>query len=143
MNSYLIEMFGISLALTIVVELAVVSLLERKQHNVPMESVERKNMRNIFLLAILVNILTNPSAVLLCWLGRIYMPDVPHLLLQLAVETVVVAVEACIYRSFAEKPGWEIDRPVRLTVTANVCSWLLGVFFALSRFRFGEYVMRR
>lgn len=133
MRSDLIEMFGISLALTIVVELAVVSLLERKQHNVP----------NIILLAILVNILTNPPAVLLCWLGRIYMPDVSHILLQLAVETVVVAVEACIYRSFAAKPGWEIDRPVRLAVTANACSWLLGVIFALSRFRFGEYVMRR
>lgn len=131
MNSYLIEMFGISLALTIVVELAVIFLMERKRFHIPMQTVERKNMRNIIFLSILINILTNPPAVLLCWLGRIYMPGAPHLLPQLIIEIAVVAVEACIYRSFAEKPGWETDRPVRLAVTANVCSWLLGVVFAL------------
>lgn len=131
MNSYLIEMFGISLGLTIVVELAVVFLMERKRFHIPMQTVERKNMRNIIMLSILVNILTNPPAVLLCWLGRIYMPDVPHLLLQLIVEIVVVTVEACIYRGFVEKLGWETDRPVRLAVMTNVCSWLLGVVFAL------------
>lgn len=59
------------------------------------------------------------------------MPDVPHLLLQLIVEIVVVTVEACIYRGFVEKLGWETDRPVRLAVMTNVCSWLLGVVFAL------------
>lgn len=66
MNSYLIEMFGISLGLTIVVELAVVFLMERKRFHIPMQTVERKNMRNIIMLSILVNILTNPPAVLLC-----------------------------------------------------------------------------
>lgn len=131
MKSYLIEMFGISLALTIVVELAVTFLLERKQLNISVQAVDRQNMRKVILLVILVNILTNPPAVLLCWLGRIYMADVLQIPLQLAVEIVMAAVEACIYRSFAKKPRWEIDRPVRLAVMANVCSWLIGVVFSL------------
>lgn len=131
MKSYLIEMFGVSLALTVAVELAVLFLLERQRFRVPMQAVERQNMRNVTLLAILVNVLTNPPAVLLCWLGKTYMPDVPRMPLQLAVEIAVVAVEACIYRSFAKKPRWKIGSPVRLAVTANVCSWLTGVIFSL------------
>lgn len=131
MKSYLIEMFGISLALTIAAELAVVFLLGQKQLNIPGQGVDRKNMRNVILLAILVNVLTNPPAVLLCWLGRIYVPGVPQIPLQLTVEIMVVSVEACIYRSFAKKPHWKIDRPVRLAVVANVSSWLLGVIFSL------------
>lgn len=124
-------MFGISLALTIAVELAVLFLLERKQLNISVQAVDRQDMGNVILLVILVNILTNPPAVLLCWLGRMYMPDALQIPLQVAVEIVVVAVEACIYRSFAKKPRWKIDRPVRLAVTANVCSWLTGVIFSL------------
>ena len=131
MKSYLIEMFGISLGLTIVVELAVIFLLEGNQRNIPSQVADSHIMRNIALLAILVNILTNPPAVLLCWLGKMYMPDVPQIPLQLAVEIVVVAVEACTYRSFAKKPRWKIDRPFRLAVMANMCSWLMGVIFSL------------
>ncbi len=123
------EMFGISLALTIAVESAAAILLERKRFHVPAQGEQRKNMRNIILLVILVNVLTNPPAVLLCWLGRMYLPDVPRMFIQPVVEIAVVAVEACIYRSFAGKPLWRTDSPVRLAVAANVCSWLVGVIF--------------
>lgn len=150
MESYLIEMFGVSLALTIVVELAVVLLLEKIQTGKRERSegfrqpgypgrMENRNydwneMFPIFgqhfgkgiLLVVLVNVLTNPPAVLLCWLGGLYMPTIPKIAVQLVVETAVVLVEACIYRSFAQRPQWKIARPVRLAVAANVCSWLLG-----------------
>lgn len=79
------------------------------------------------LLVILVNVLTNPAAVLLSQLGKRYLWAVPGIVTELFLEALVVAVEACIYRSFAKSPGWRIDRPVRLAVTANVCSWLTGV----------------
>ena len=159
MESYLIEMFGVSLAITIFVELAIVLLLEKKQakslklnegceqyigyrqsgHSRQMEN--RNNDRNVMslifgqhcgkgvLLVVLINVLTNPPAVLLCWLGGLYMPKIPNIAVQLMVETAVVLVEACIYRSFAQRPQWKIARPVRLAVTANVCSWLLGAIF--------------
>lgn len=161
MESYLIEMFGVSLALTIVVELAVVLLLEKIQtkslklnegceqsegfrqpgytERMEHRNYDRNVMFPIFgqhcgkgvLLVVLVNVLTNPPAVLLCWLSGLYMPKIPKIAVQPVVETAVVLAEACIYRSFAQRPQWKIDRPVRLAVTANVCSWLLGAIFTL------------
>ena len=112
-------MFGVSLMITIIVELAVILSLKR----LPLHG---KSRGKGILLVVLVNVLTNPPAVWLCWLAGLYMPKVPEIAVQLTVELAVVLVEACIYRSFAHKSQWEIDRPVRLAVTANVCSWLLG-----------------
>lgn len=122
MTNYLIEMFGVSLLLTIVVELAVVFLVSR----VRFPLFGQRQGKGIALV-VLVNVLTNPPAVLLCFLGRLYMPLVSELSVQLAVEIVVVAVEACIYHSFAKEPQWQIKRPILLAVIANMCSWLLGV----------------
>lgn len=124
MGSYLIEMFTVSLALTIVVELAVAFLLKRT---------EGARQAKYVLLVILVNVLTNPPAVLLCQLGKLHMPMVPEIFIELALEMLVVTVEAWIYRSFAKSPRWKIDRPVRLAVTANVCSWLTGVILLTIR----------
>lgn len=122
MTNYLIEMFGVSLLLTIVVELTVVFLVSR----VRFPLFGQRQGKGIALV-VLVNVLTNPPAVLLCFLGRLYMPHVSELLMQLAVEIMVVAVEACIYHSFAKEPQWRINRPILLAVIANMCSWLLGV----------------
>ena len=74
----------------------------------------------------LVNVLTNPAAVLICWLGRMYLPLWLKWPLELAVETLVVAVEGYVYFSFREKPLWRIERPLLLSAWANGCSWLLG-----------------
>lgn len=122
MTNYLIEMFGVSLFLTIVVELTVVFWVSR----VRFPLFGQRQGKGIALV-VLVNVLTNPPAVLLCFLGRLYMPHISELWVQLAVEIMVVAVEACIYHSFAKEPQWQINRPILLAVIANMCSWLLGV----------------
>lgn len=101
---YLFEMFSVSLALTLVLELPVCMFFGMRAPKA-------------LLLVILVNILTNPAAVLLCWLG------VP----QLPVEIGVIFAEAGIYIWFAN----DFDRPVRhpgwMAVTANVLSWTVGM----------------
>ena len=82
------------------------------------------------LLTVLVNLLTNPPAVLVCWLGRLWMPPGLQLYLQLAVEALVVAVEGGVYGSFGRKPGWKIKRPMLFALAANGTSWLLGLWLS-------------
>lgn len=114
MTAYLIRMFGVSLALTVVIECAIAFLF-------------RVRGRKEVLLVVLVNLLTNPPAVLCNWLFGLYLPDWPKIPVQLGIETVVILTEALIYRSFAKDDGWAVGRPVLLSVTANGCSWLLGL----------------
>ncbi len=125
MRIYLTEMFAVSLVLTVVTELAVVYVLLwlPDRHLKPSR---RINARTV-LLVTLVNILTNPPAVLLCWLGRMYLPAALHFPVQIAVEAVVVVTEGYVYSCFAGKPEWGIQRPVLLSCAANGCSWLLGM----------------
>lgn len=145
MRHYLARMFGISFVITLVVEGIVAFLfwaVERVRWGMRRRGVSSGDsadggkrdktkpcgrLGNRLLLAVLVNLLTNPAAVLLCWLGRIYLPVFPAFPVQVLVEIIVVAVEARIYRSFAGKPGWEIGNPVALAVVANVCSWGIGL----------------
>lgn len=132
MRIYLTEMFAVSLLLTIVTELAVVHILLW----LPERQLKRRKSlyARTALLATLVNILTNPPAVLLCWLGRMYLSSALHFPAQIAVEAVVVAAEAYVYSCFAVKPEWGIKRPVLLSCAANGCSWLLGmIIMALRR----------
>ena len=101
---YLLKMFGISLLLTLVIELAIAltwGMRSRKQ----------------ILLVILVNVLTNPAAVLLCWLG------IP----QLPVEIAVVLTEALVYKD----PAWKISHPVLLAMVCNVISWGTGILIQM------------
>ena len=114
MVMYLIRMFGISLMLTMAIELAIALLFGMRM---------RKNM----LLVVLVNVFTNPPAVLCNWLCCLYLPDYHRAAVQLAIEAVVVTVEALIYSAFARDEQWRIRRPVLFSFTANGCSWLLGV----------------
>lgn len=132
MRIYLTEMFAVSLLLTIVIELVVMHILLwlPERH---LKRRRRLNPRTV-LLAILVNILTNPLAVLLCWLGRMYLPSALYFPAQIAVEAAVVATEAYVYSCFAVKPEWGIKRPILLSCAANGCSWLLGmIIMALRR----------
>lgn len=147
-SAYLFEMFFVSLILTILLELAVVFLCtwmcawEERKDRICRSAGQRCHAHLLpavcgkrgVLLVVLVNVLTNPPAVLLCWLARLYMPDAAGmkggLLLffcQFMVEAAVVAVEACVYRSFAREPQWGIRRPVLLSFMANLCSWLGGM----------------
>lgn len=111
---YLIRMFGVSLMLTLAAELAIAFVVGVRT---------RKNL----LLVVLVNVLTNPAAVLCNWLCRLYLPDYHRILVQLVIETVVVMVEAFVYCRFAKDESRQIKRPVLLAFAANGCSWLLGL----------------
>lgn len=117
MIAYLVEMFGVSLIFTIVIELAMVLLL----------GVSGKKE---LLLVVLVNVLTNPPAVLLNWLCRLYVTGYLKMPVQAAIEAAVTAAEAGIYCSFAKDTRFRIRRPVILAITANVCSWLFGLILS-------------
>lgn len=116
MAAYLICMFGGSLALTVAIELAVAFLLGMRTG------------RDLFLV-VLVNLLTNPPAVLCNWLCSLYLPGYRALPVQLVIEAAVVATEALIYHIFAADRRWTIRRPGRLSLVCNGCSWLLGLLF--------------
>lgn len=143
MKVYLVKMFGISLVLTIVVELIVAFVVrfwvrhigKGKRKTGGDRDFEQKqkswlvwgSKRHMALLVVLVNVLTNPAAVLLCWLGRMFLPSFLSLPTEMLVEIAVVVVEAWIYHSFMEKPGWQVGRPVLLSVVSNGCSWMMGI----------------
>lgn len=114
MINYLVRMFGISLALTMVTELAVAFFFGLRTG---------KGV----LLTVLVNVFTNPPAVLCNWLCRLYLTDYRRIPVQLVIESAVIIVEALIYYNFAKDERWQIKRPVLLSLTANGCSWLLGL----------------
>lgn len=114
MAVFLIRMFGGSLAITVAIELAVAFLLGMRTG---------KGM----LLVALVNLLTNPPAVLCNWLCMLYLTDYRRIPVQLVIEAAVVTVEALVYCSFAKDCVWLVRRPVLLSLTANGCSWLLGL----------------
>lgn len=133
MAGYLLEMFGTSLALTILIEPTVIFLFLRfgrrripeVQEKAQTES-GRRTMIRYLLLSVPVNVLTNPPAVLLCWLGRMYLGQGWELPVQLSTEVLVVAAEAWVYCGFAKKPGWEIPHPAVMAAAANVSSYLMG-----------------
>lgn len=144
MRVYLGKMFGISLALTVVVELIVAFVVRFCVRHVgkarckagDAERLDQQDhqprpvwgsKRHMALLVVLVNVLTNPAAVLLCWLERMFLPSFFYFPVEILVEIAVVAVEARIYCSFKDRPGWQIGRPVLLSVVANGCSWILGM----------------
>ena len=104
MTRYLLEMFAISLALTLLLELAIGFCFGYRS-------------RKLLMLIFLVNVLTNPAAVLLHWLG------IP----QLPVELAVIFVEAMIYLWFSGDESWTLPKPVQYAVTANCISWGAGL----------------
>ena len=113
MGVYLLKMFGVSLLLTLLIEwiFAFVWGLRRKK---------------AFLLVTLVNIVTNPAAVLTYWLYGMYGGKVLSVV-QIGIEIVVVIVEALIFRSFAKEESFGLKRPVLFAVLVNVLSW--GIVF--------------
>lgn len=146
MRAYLWRMFAGSLGLTVAAELGVAILylsVERLREGAGQTKAgARPGLRGAFpsegmghgarvlLLTVLVNLLTNPPAVLVCWLGRLWMSPGLQLYLQLAVEALVVAVEGGVYGSFGGKPGWKIKRPMLFALAANGTSWLLGLWLS-------------
>ncbi len=132
MEIYLIRMFATSFLLTVLIEIVVALLF-------------RWHKRHMLLLVILVNLLTNPPAVLICWLGRIYLPPFLSAPIQLLVELMVILTEAFIYCRFTKSPGWQDDwplRPIRLATISNMCSWLLGML-CMNRLNFLLSILMR
>ena len=132
MEIYLIRMFTISFLLTVLIEIVVALLF-------------RWRKRHMLLLVILVNLLTNPPAVLICWLGRIYLPPLFSAPIQLLVESMVILTEAFIYCRFTKSPSWQDDRPlrpIRLAIISNMCSWLLGMLY-MNRLNFLLSILMR
>lgn len=79
MESGLIERFGVSLAITIAVELAVAFLSGRGLWKCS----GGRQLGKKVLLVMLVNVLTNPPAVLVCWIAGLYLPGLPRKMLRL------------------------------------------------------------
>lgn len=103
MGKYLLEMFAVSLALTLILELSIGFRFNYRS-------------KKLLALVVLVNVLTNPAAVLLHWLG---LPQVP-------IELAVVFTEACIYLWFSKDESWSVPQPVWFAVVANGFSWGIG-----------------
>ena len=104
MTAYLLEMFAVSLMLTLVLELTAGFCFGYRS-------------KKLLLLVLLVNILTNPAAALLHWLG---VPQIP-------VEIAVVLMEALIYIWFSKDEIWTVPHPVGFAVVANSFSWGVGM----------------
>lgn len=115
MGIYLLQMFGTSLLLTLLIEWVVAFLWGLRG-------------KKVFLLVTLVNFVTNPPAVLTYWLYRVYFADTT-LVVQLCIEAVVVVAEALIYGSFAREEGFNIKWPVALAIVSNAVSWGAGALW--------------
>ena len=113
---YYVKLFGISLALTLVIELSAAYLLGVKK-------------KEDLLIVFLVNVLTNPAAVFLCWCARGWI-DKGYWLAELAVEVLVVLTEGLIYKSFHIE-GKKIKQPLLLSFVLNAASYLTGVVINL------------
>ena len=113
MARYLMEMFGISLLWTLLVEelVGIAWGFRRKKY---------------FLLIFLINLVTNPVAVLSYWMNRIYWLG-PSMAVQIVIEVIVVLTEAWIYSIFAKEEEWNIPHPILLAVIANAASWGSGL----------------
>lgn len=109
----ILEMFAVSLGATFVLETLVMILMD--EHS-------KKNL----LLLVLVNILTNPMAVYLAYVGKILI-GTSEILIQLPIEIVVILVEAGIYTWFSKDENWKIKRPILLGILTNVFSWSIGL----------------
>ena len=120
MEGYILEMFGVSLALTLVLEFLVLFLLKEGS---------RKNI----VLLVLVNILTNPAAVFISLLGNVFGGVGRQIWFQIPIEIAVVLLEAGIYWMFSKEKDWEICHPIWLAVVANTVSWLSGVVIQILR----------
>lgn len=113
MTVYLLEMFGMSLLWTLLVEETIGFFwgFRRKKY---------------FLLIFLVNVVTNPVAVLSYWVNRKYWFG-PSLTVQIIIEILVVLTEAWIYSIFSKDEEWDISRPILLAIVANAVSWGSGL----------------
>lgn len=119
MTGYILEMFGVSLALTLAIEMVVALIFKLRGRDL--------------CLVLLANVLTNPAAVLLAWLfgscGDVYgafdggFGGVwPTILFYFVLEMAVVITEGWIYRRRMDS----LRHPLAFSLIANGCSFLIG-----------------
>lgn len=118
MSLYVLKMFVVSLALTLVLELVVFVCVQR--------SITRKTAW----LVVLVNLLTNPAAVWCVWVAGMLLSLRIVWVVEMLVEAVVFCVEARIYVMFAKKADWNMKRPVLTACVANMVSWGAGIMLS-------------
>ena len=99
----MLPFFGISLGLTLAIELIVARCFGLRG-------------KDQLVLVVLVNILTNPAAVWLHW--AVGIPQIP-------IELTVVLVEWYVYREF------KVKYPLTLSCAANGISWGLGLILQM------------
>lgn len=116
--SAVLQMFLISLGLTILIELPLSLLFSR----------EKKSL----LVVLLVNILTNPPAVLICFLTSVFLSAKLYYPVQLAVEVLVVLTEGAVYYAFQKTDGL-YRRPFLQALILNAVSYGIGVLINLLR----------
>ena len=109
----ILEMFAVSLGMTIVLEALVMIVLG--EHS-------KKNM----LLLLLINIFTNPMAVYLAYVGN-YLTRLSDVVIQLPIEIFVILVEVGIYKWFSKDENRYIKKPILLGILANIVSWSIGL----------------
>lgn len=110
---YLVS-FVFSLLLTLVIEhLAAYIMNERGKRT--------------FLIITLVNVLTNPLAVLSWLIASRVFPGASALSVQLPIEAAVIAAEALVYYAFSLKKDDVIRHPLFLSAVCNICSYGAGL----------------
>lgn len=104
--AYWTAVFGVSLGLTMLIELPIAFLWGLR---------DRRHLA----LVMLVNVLTNPVAVALHTAAGI--PQLP-------IELAVVLAEWAIYGRFSRTEGWHVPHPAALALVSNAASWILGLW---------------
>jgi len=120
MARYLLEGIGISLALTLFLELFYAFILRiRGKKLIPV---------------LLVNLLTNPPVVLLA------LTVVDNIFGRIIMELAVIAIEGYIYYSFEKVKEYAIDRPFLKSIMLNAFSYGMGgvISFIVSLLRGGK-----
>ena len=110
MNGELLAALVISLFLTLIFEVGFFLLTGKR------------NKRDL-LLVCLVNVLTNPVAVLFYWLAVLY-TEWNSVIVKIALEFCAITVEGYYYKNYGE----EFRHPFAFSIVANVFSFGIGLF---------------
>ena len=116
MSKKILLSLALSLALTLVLEVGFFLVVR---------SIKGKHDKKDLLLAVMVNILTNPAVVLLYWLAVLY-TDLNRVII-VPLELLAVLVEGYLYK----KHGRFFKHPYLFSVAANAFSFGTGLFLQL------------
>ena len=133
MAGYFLRMFGISLGLTLLIEVSFFSAFDLRQKRGLFRSSceEERDLSEDagfrpLIVVFLVNVLTNPAAVFLCYVVQNVLPRSFYYPLQILIEILVVLTEGLIYRSFRGETR-SFRRPFLLSLILNILSYGTGL----------------